>query len=93
MSFFSYRLGRMLFCWMSPLILVMFLVLGLSGLVLLKLRLEMLIGFVGPIPWRGLVLGRESALFRVVRLGGHKVRKARGNAADAVDHADVFLLP
>ena len=26
----------------------------------------------GPIPTRGLVLGRESALFRIVRLGGHK---------------------
>ena len=35
-----------------------------------------------PIPTRGLVLGRESALFRVVWLGGHQVRKARGNAAD-----------
>ena len=30
-------------------------------------------------------------MFRVVRLGGHEVRKARGNAADAVDAADVFL--
>ena len=30
-------------------------------------------------------------MFRVVRLGGHKVRKARGNAADAHDAADVFL--
>ena len=38
---------------------------------------------VVPLPSRGLVLGRESASFRVVRLGGHKVRKARGNAADA----------
>ena len=46
---------------------------------------------VGPIPSRGLVLGRGSALFRAVRLGGHKVRKARGNAADAQDAADVFL--
>ena len=32
----------------------------------------------GPLCSRGLVLGRESASFRVVRLGGHKVRKARG---------------
>ena len=31
----------------------------------------------GPLPSRGLVLGRGSALFRVVRLGGHKVRKVR----------------
>ena len=38
-----------------------------------------------------LVLGRGSFLFRVVRLGGHPVRKARGNAADAHDAADVFL--
>ena len=27
----------------------------------------------GPIPYRGLVLGRGNALFRVVRLGGHEV--------------------
>ena len=38
----------------------------------------------GPFPRRGLVLGRGSASFRVVRLGGHPVRKARGNAADAM---------
>ena len=44
----------------------------------------------GPLPSRGLVLGRGSASFRVVRLGGHRVRKARANAADALD-ADVFL--
>ena len=31
------------------------------------------------------------ALFRVVRLGGLKVRKARGNASDVHDAADVFL--
>ena len=45
----------------------------------------------GPLPCWSLVLGRESASFRVVRLGAHKVRKARGNAADAHDAADVFL--
>ena len=45
----------------------------------------------GPLPSRGLVLGRRSASFRVVWLGGHKVRKARGNAADGHDAADVFL--
>ena len=45
----------------------------------------------GLIPSRGLVLGRRSALFRVVRLGGDKVRKASGNAADAHDAAGVFL--
>ena len=42
----------------------------------------------GPLPSRGLVLGRSSALFRVVRLGGHQVRNAD---ADALDAADVFL--
>ena len=45
----------------------------------------------GPIPKRGLVLGRRSASFRVVRLGGHRIRKARGDAADAHDAANVFL--
>ena len=45
----------------------------------------------GPIPGRGFVLGRGGALFRVVRLGGHKVRKARGNASDVHDAAGVFL--
>ena len=45
----------------------------------------------GPIPGRGLVLGGRDALFRVVRFGGHKVWKARGNDADAHDAADVFL--
>ena len=45
----------------------------------------------GPIPTQGLVLGRGCALLRVVRLGRHRVKKARSNAADAVDAADVFL--
>ena len=45
----------------------------------------------GPLPRRGLVLGRGRASFRVVKLGGHKIRKARGYAADAHDAADVFL--
>ena len=45
----------------------------------------------GPLPSRGLVLGLGSAVFRVVRLGGHPVRKARGNVADAHAAADVFL--
>ena len=39
----------------------------------------------------GLVLGRCSAVFRVARLGGHPVRKARTNVADVHDAADVFL--
>ena len=47
--------------------------------------------FSGPLPGRGLVLGRESVSFWVVKLGGHQVRKARGNVADAHDAADVFL--
>ena len=45
----------------------------------------------GPLPSRGLVLGRGSASFHVVRLGGHPVRKARGNVADVHDAADIFL--
>ena len=34
---------------------------------------------------------RGSVRFRKVRLGGPKVRKARGNAADAPDGGDVFM--
>ena len=45
----------------------------------------------GLLPSRGLVLGRGAALFRWVQLGGHWVRRARANAADALDAADVFL--
>ena len=45
----------------------------------------------GPLPSRCLVLGRCSASFRVFRLGGHPVRKARGNVADVHDASDVFL--
>ena len=45
----------------------------------------------GPLPSGGLVLGRGSALLRVVNVGGRRVRKARANAADALDAADVFL--
>ena len=44
----------------------------------------------GPLPSRGLVLGRGAALFRRVQLGGPWVRRARGNAADALDAADIF---
>ena len=81
----------MSYCRMTPSLLVMFPGLGLFGLVLLSLRLLMLIGsvvvlfLVGVWFWVG---GR--AAFRVVKLGGHKVRKARGYAADAHDAADVF---
>ena len=45
----------------------------------------------GPLPSKGLVLGRGTALFRLVQLGGPWVRRARANAADALDAADVFL--
>ena len=45
----------------------------------------------GLLPSRGSVLGRGSALLRVVRFGGHQIRKARANVADALDAADVFL--
>ena len=72
--------------------MVMFLGLGLFGLVLLSLHLLMLIGSVVVLFLvRGLVLGRGRASFRVVTLGGHKIRKARDCAADAHDAADVFL--
>ena len=45
----------------------------------------------GPVPDRGLVLGRGVARFRVVRLGGPKVRKVRGSAADPLDGRDVHM--
>ena len=45
----------------------------------------------GPLPSKGLVLGRSAALFRRVQLGGPWVRRAWANAADALDVADVFL--
>ena len=35
----------------------------------------------GPVPERGLVMGRDTAGMRTVRLGGPKVRKPRRNAA------------
>ena len=43
------------------------------------------------LPTRGLVLGRGAALFRVVRLGEHKIRKARSNVADAHEAGGVFM--
>ena len=42
-----------------------------------------------PVPVRGLLFERGSA--RVVWLSGPKVRKARGNAADAHEAGDVFM--
>ena len=47
----------------------------------------------GPLPSRCLVLGRSSAVFRVVRLGGHPVRKARANAADVFLYRDSSIAP
>ena len=45
----------------------------------------------GPVPDRGLVLGRGAFLVRTVRLGGPKVRKARRNFADPLEGGDVFM--
>ena len=45
----------------------------------------------GPVPDGGLVLGRGSFLARTVRLGGPKVRKARGNFAVPLEEGDVFM--
>ena len=45
----------------------------------------------GPLPSRGLILGSGGALLRMVQLGGPGVRRARANAADALDAADIFL--
>ena len=45
----------------------------------------------GPIPCRGLVLGRGAARFRVFRLGGPKVRNVRGSAVDPADGEHVHL--
>ena len=45
----------------------------------------------GPVPDRGLVLGRGTARLRVVRHGGPKVRKVRGNAVDSADGGSVYL--
>ena len=73
--------------------LVTFLRLGLSGLVLLRLLLQMPIVFLVVLPlvmvW---FLGRGMARLRRVRLGGHKVRKVRCNAVDVRDAADCLLV-
>ena len=45
----------------------------------------------GPVPFRGLALGRGAARFRVVWLGGPEVHKARNNVAGAHDAGDVFM--
>ena len=46
----------------------------------------------GPVPDRGLVMGRGSFLVRTVRLCGPKVRKARRNFADPQEGSDVFMF-
>ena len=72
--------------------MVMCLSLGWSGLRLLRMPLLMLIGFAGgSVPVRGLVVGRGTARFRVVRLGGPKVCKVRRSAADVHEAGDVFM--
>ena len=45
----------------------------------------------GPLPSRGLILGSGAALLRRVQLSGQRIRRARANAADTLDAADVFL--
>ena len=69
-----------------------FLGLGLSGLVLLRLLLQMPIVFLVVLPlvmvW---FLGVVWLVSGVFGLGGHKVRKVRCNAVDVHVAADVFL--
>ena len=50
---------------------------GLSGLVAETALVDAYRFSGGLSPNRGLVLGRGKARFRLVRLGGHKVRKVR----------------
>ena len=45
----------------------------------------------GPVPDRGLIMGRCTARMSVVRLGGAKVRKTRKNAAGAHEGGDVLM--
>ena len=93
MIVFSSCLGRMLCTWMSPLMLEMFLVHGLSGLVMLRPHPADAFRFSGgPVHSRGLVLGRGGALFRVVPLGGLMVKRVRCNTADAVDGPGCVLV-
>ena len=64
----------------------MFLVLGWFGPLLRRRLLRM-----GPVPDRGLVLGRSMVRMRTVRLGGPVVRSVRRNAADVGEVDDVSL--
>ena len=92
MSVFSLCLSRMLYSWMDSLDAgdVSRAWLVWSGAVVAALA-DAYQFCRGPFPSRGLVVGRVSALFRVVRLGAYKVRKVRCNAVDVHDAADVFL--
>ena len=66
--------------------MVMFPLLGLFGHLAAETALADAYCFsVGPVPDRGLVLGRGAARFRWVRLGGPNVRKVRGSAVDPAD--------
>ena len=68
------------------------LVLGWIGLGLPRPPLLMPIGLrVVLFPPRAWFWGRGIARFRVVRLGGPKVREARSNVADVQDAGDVFM--
>ena len=77
---------------MNLLVGMMFLWLGLYFLGLLSLRSADAFRFSGgPLPSKGLVLGRGGALLRMVQLGGPWVRRARADVADVFDAADIFL--
>ena len=83
MSVFSLRLGRMLYSWLGLLMQVMSLVHGLSGLLLLRLRLLTLTSSVA-------VLFRAEVWF----LGEGVLCSglwSQGNASDVHDAAGVFL--
>ena len=69
---------------------VLFIVLVMVG-ALLRLGILLLLILKRSLLVLLILMSISCALFRVVRLGGHRVRKARGNAADARDAADVFL--
>ena len=92
MSVFSLFLAEMLCSWNSLWMPVMFLVHGLSGLVLLRLLLLTLVGSAGVLFLaRVWFLGGRVLCFGLCGLVVTKGRKARGNASDVVDGAGVFL--
>ena len=91
MSGFSLCLVAMLLCLMSLLVWMMSLAWSVWSRAAESALADAFQFSGGPLPSRGLVLGRGAALFRKVQLGGHWVRRARANAADVLDAADVFL--